>query len=414
MAWRTAGIRHVVIAVLAVSFSVAALFAVTAWAPAEAGATVTLGKLEATDSASGPVSVKKASVKQSGKTLTVSATTYRKWSLKKVTPRPASMKLPARYLCFQLRQAGTTKVLCPGRAKGGKFRVYRAKLLSNGRTSKFKQVKGSTVLRKNFRQVSVTFDFASVALTPGTLNWAVVADWTGPACEDGEHTDLCRNQAPIESKIRSKIRQPRIIGCTTRTGVYHHGDRNRKWIALTYDDGPSAYTLDVLNTFRKANARATFFMVGSLVGGRADTVRQILKQGSELANHSWSHEMNPGASSLSSTNAAIRKASGFTPCMFRPPYGSMGGSTLPAARSLGMGTIIWDIDTIDYRLPGAGTIASRALSGGRGSIVLMHDGGGNRSQTVAATKNIVNTLKLRGFQLVTVSEILGAKTTWSP
>lgn len=132
-----------------------------------------------------------------------------------------------------------------------------------------------------------------------------------------------------------------------------------------------------------------------------------------VANHSWNHANlgggGSGASSqLSRTNAAIRKATGFTPCLFRPPYGSTGSDLVRRTRWQGMTSILWSVDPLDWRQPGAGSIASRVVSGtGRGAIILSHDGGGPRGQTLSALPKIVTSLKRKGYSFVTVNELLG-------
>jgi peptidoglycan/xylan/chitin deacetylase (PgdA/CDA1 family) len=108
------------------------------------------------------------------------------------------------------------------------------------------------------------------------------------------------------------------------------------------------------------------------------------------------------------TNAAIRRATGFRPCVFRPPYGSSGADLVARTRELGMTSVLWSADPADWRTPGAGVITSRVLAqAGPGAIVLSHDGGGPRSQTLAALPGIVAGLRARGYGFTTVSGLLG-------
>ncbi len=113
------------------------------------------------------------------------------------------------------------------------------------------------------------------------------------------------------------------------------------------------------------------------------------------------------------TSRRIKHATGFAPCLFRPPGGAFDSRVVSDARSLGMSTVIWDVDPRDWSTPGSGAIYSRVVSATRpGSIVLMHDGGGNRSQTVAALPKIVHTLRHRGYRFVTVTRLLRQRTIW--
>ena len=106
---------------------------------------------------------------------------------------------------------------------------------------------------------------------------------------------------------------------------------------------------------------------------------------------------------------------GFQPCLFRPPFGSFNAGTVANARRAGMSTIIWDVDPRDWSTPGTAAIYSRVVSGTHtGSIVLMHDGGGPRGETVAALPRIIRTFKSRGYRMVTVSQLLGQPLLWRP
>jgi peptidoglycan/xylan/chitin deacetylase (PgdA/CDA1 family) len=115
------------------------------------------------------------------------------------------------------------------------------------------------------------------------------------------------------------------------------------------------------------------------------------------------------------TSNRIKEATGFRPCLFRPPYGAYDSRVVSDARSLGMTTVNWDVDPTDWTTPGSEAIYQRVVSHVQpGSIVLMHDGGGNRSQTVAALPRIIQNLKGRGYHFSTVSQMLGQRTIWEP
>jgi len=178
-----------------------------------------------------------------------------------------------------------------------------------------------------------------------------------------------------------------------------------KVIYLTFDDGPSTYSPAILDLLKGYNAKATFFVIGGQVGTRGKVVRRERNDGHLVGNHSWNH---PDLTRLSSsqvsyqlvrTNRAIRAAGLPQPTCMRPPYGAYNKSVLRVTNQLQLREVMWSIDSRDWTKPGASTIARRVISGARnGSIVLLHDGGGNRSQTVAATRAILRTLGRQGYR----------------
>jgi peptidoglycan/xylan/chitin deacetylase (PgdA/CDA1 family) len=200
-----------------------------------------------------------------------------------------------------------------------------------------------------------------------------------------------------------------------------NGPRTRRAVALTFDDGPGQYTGRVLDVLKRTGAKATFFVLGQLVT-TGELLRRALREGHAIGNHSFNHAnlSGGGMGQMTSTNAAIRRTTGYTPCLFRAPYGAVSGLLIGQARSLGMLTIQWDVDPRDWSRPGSGAImAGRPASAARvlsavhpGSIVVMHDGGGPRDQTLAALPGMIATLQRRGYRLVTVPELLGLRPTF--
>jgi len=180
-----------------------------------------------------------------------------------------------------------------------------------------------------------------------------------------------------------------------------------------FDGGPSlTQTPAILATLHRLGARATFFEEGRHVRGREALMRQILAFGDEIGNHSFHHPIDPGEGELASTQAAIRAATGFTPCLFRPPYGELDRQEKAAARANGLEMVFWTLDSEDDRHPGVGAIRTRVVRRTKpGSIVLLHDGG-HHPQTVEALPGIVEGLQARGLRLVTVTELLGGKQVY--
>lgn len=186
-----------------------------------------------------------------------------------------------------------------------------------------------------------------------------------------------------------------------------------KLVALTFDDGPHPiYTLQVLAVLKKYQVKATFFELGYEVAGHPSLSRAVRDAGSEIGNHSYYH-LNWGRSSETTidreirwTSDAIAKATGTRPAWLRPPGGALNDKVYRAASRLGISLLMWDVDTNDWRKPPPAAIAARAISGARpGAIILMHDGGGDRSRTVAALPTIIDGLKKRGYSFVTISDL---------
>jgi peptidoglycan-N-acetylglucosamine deacetylase len=209
------------------------------------------------------------------------------------------------------------------------------------------------------------------------------------------------------------------FGCTSRAGeIAREGPRAAvaaNEVALTFDDGPSrTQTPAILETLDRLGARATFFEEGRHVRGREALMRQILAAGDEIGNHSFHHPVDPGEAELASTQAAIRAATGFTPCLFRPPYGELNRTEKAAAIANGLQLVFWTLDSEDDTHPGVGPIRARVVRRTKpGSIVLLHDGG-HHPQTVEALPGIVEGLQRRGLHLVTVTELLGGRMLYRP
>ncbi len=183
-----------------------------------------------------------------------------------------------------------------------------------------------------------------------------------------------------------------------------------KPFALTFDDGPwPEYTEQILQILAQHNAKATFFMVGQMVREHPKIARQVRDDGHAIGNHSWSHPSRPRdpVAEIEKTNAEIKKAVGFTPSTFRPPYGILKNGMAKQAMKDGQAVFIWSADSNDWKKPAPETIARRVISQATpGGIALMHDGGGTRRNTVAALPIILETLQSRGYYFVTVPELL--------
>ena len=177
-------------------------------------------------------------------------------------------------------------------------------------------------------------------------------------------------------------------------------------VYLTFDDGPHpTWTPQVLDILRDYDAQATFFVLGELAALRPGLIQRIGNEGHVIANHTYNHQSMAGMSfsrfqwQIQATENAVRGAGGqIAPCL-RPPYGAMDGNTRSFAAALGYDVIMWDVDPRDWAQPGAGVIADRVVFNTRpGSIVLLHDGGASRAQTVAGLRSIMSRLSAQGYE----------------
>jgi peptidoglycan-N-acetylglucosamine deacetylase len=186
-----------------------------------------------------------------------------------------------------------------------------------------------------------------------------------------------------------------------------------KEVALTFDDGPGPYTPDILRILVREHVPATFFEVGIEERYFSAATAQIVARGYPIGDHTESHrpmsqlKRKAQLTELLQDSAAIGNYGAPFPRLFRPPYGMWNHTTLGLLRKYKMLMVLWSVDTDDYERPGVKVIVQRALAGLEpGAIILLHDAGGDRSQTVAALPRIVRGLRKRGYKLVTVPRLL--------
>jgi peptidoglycan/xylan/chitin deacetylase (PgdA/CDA1 family) len=162
---------------------------------------------------------------------------------------------------------------------------------------------------------------------------------------------------------------------------------------LTFDDGPGPHTDELLDVLARYEVRATFFVIGAQIAQRAATVRRAVDEGHAIGNHSWDHPSLPSLAEdeihdqLARTSGAIVEVTGRAADLFRPPFGDTDATVERVAAALGMRQVLWDVDTEDWQEPGRDLILERLRTAGAADIVvLLHDGGGDRSGTVAAVE----------------------------
>jgi peptidoglycan-N-acetylglucosamine deacetylase len=184
------------------------------------------------------------------------------------------------------------------------------------------------------------------------------------------------------------------------------------YIAMTFDDGPSAeLTPKLLDMLRERGIKATFFVVGRNVEEYPDIVRRMANEGHEVANHSWSHPAltKLGAESfrkqIENTNEAIAKATGKRPVLMRPPYGATSALlNRRLSEQFGLKVILWSVDPLDWKYRNSNRVYSSIIQNTQpGSIILTHD---IHATTVAAMPATLDTLLSKGYKFVTVSELI--------
>ncbi|MEV7543880.1 polysaccharide deacetylase family protein [Streptomyces sp. NPDC089915] len=180
-----------------------------------------------------------------------------------------------------------------------------------------------------------------------------------------------------------------------------------KAMVLTFDDGPDPrYTPAILDTLRRYGVRAMFFVCGEMATDNRDLLRRMAAEGHVIGNHTWTHPQIPQLSrsalesEIGRTSEVVEQAVGQPPLWFRAPYGAWNRAAFEIGADLGMEPLAWTVDSLDWTEPGTTTIVSRVLDGAAPNvIVLNHDAGGNRSQSVRALEAYLPQLLGRGYRM---------------
>ncbi len=187
----------------------------------------------------------------------------------------------------------------------------------------------------------------------------------------------------------------------------------KKIIALTFDDGPwPSSTAKILDILKKNNIKGTFFVVGQNVKNYPDLIKQVVTDGHVIGNHTWHHwyhHMNAQAAAyeVANTGDIIYQTTGVKTSLFRPPGGIMNNGVAAYAKSNKYAVIMWSADSMDYSRPAVPRLMNNIFREAKpGGIVLMHDGGGDRSHTVKALPDIISKFRKQGYEFVTVPELL--------
>lgn len=242
--------------------------------------------------------------------------------------------------------------------------------------------------------------------------------WAGPAAVVVAVSLAVLAPTAETAQAASAFDPGRLVGCRPLgASLRLAGPFHRRAIALTFDDGPGLYSPAVLGVLERFRVPGTFFVVGELVRRHEELLRRALAGGSVLGNHTFSHTnvSAGGYRQIRGAQDAIRRATGYTPCVFRAPGGAISPLLVAQARSLGLHTVGWNVDPQDWSRPGSAAIHTRVTRAVRpGAIILLHDGGGLRGQTVAALPRIITTLRAWGYRFLTVPQLLGLPSRYQP
>lgn len=192
-----------------------------------------------------------------------------------------------------------------------------------------------------------------------------------------------------------------------------NGRGREKLVALTFDDGPGPLTKQFLSTLNRLGVKATFYVQGGLVAQYPKEMKAMVAHGHEVGIHTWNHPPlttlygDALTSQVYDTRDVIREYAGVDPGTMRPPYGDINDRVMRELAPARLVQVLWDVDTNDWRGHSSSTIVDHVLANATaGSIVLMHDGGTTRQATLASIEPIVNGLRAKGVEFVTVEELL--------
>ncbi|MGL5063366.1 MAG: polysaccharide deacetylase family protein [Microcoleus sp.] len=194
--------------------------------------------------------------------------------------------------------------------------------------------------------------------------------------------------------------------------VYEANISNSKVIALTFDDGPSPDTLKILEVLQQHNTVATFFCLGRNLREYPEIAKKVVQAGNAIGNHTWHHYYHnvtekTASNEIDYTGIHIHRSTGTKSLLFRPPGGYLNNGFADYAKKKNYVVVMWSIDPKDYLQQSPSTIANTVIYQAKsGAIVLLHDGGGPRYNTVKALNLIIPQLKQQGYRFVTVPQLL--------
>lgn len=219
----------------------------------------------------------------------------------------------------------------------------------------------------------------------------------------------------IKNEEADKEKEPEKEHETTATETEEKKtdiDNEKPMLALTFDDGPSAHTVRLLDIFEKYGGKGTFFVIGNTLDNRKDTLKRIAAEGHEIGNHSWSHRQFTNISleevkdQIMMTRAKIYDITGVDYTLVRPPYGACNDEIRALGKTLDVSFVNWSVDTLDWKTKNSDAVYKEIMKDAcDGAIILCHD---LHKTTVDAMEKVIPDLIEKGYQLVTVTELLTA------
>jgi peptidoglycan/xylan/chitin deacetylase (PgdA/CDA1 family) len=228
------------------------------------------------------------------------------------------------------------------------------------------------------------------------------------------HARVAPKHTPAEELASMRAAEEKAIDhVLSYTPAITAGGSHGNEVALTFDDGPGPYTQQLVGVLNRYHVHATFFAIGEEERYFSPGTSLELRSGDVVGDHTETHPMMASLSThdqyeeLFEQIARIELLGGPRPRLFRPPYGSFDATTFKLLHKLHLLMVLWSTDTDDYTLPGIGAIEQSALAGAHpGAIILMHDAGGDRSETIAALPTIIEGLRKKGLRAVTVPRLM--------
>ncbi len=220
--------------------------------------------------------------------------------------------------------------------------------------------------------------------------------------------------AALQRQKHQRAKEDDAVAATlAKTPFVRQAGAQHREVALTFDDGPGIYTERILDALRRGHAKGTFFTVGRQIGSFPLPLQRSVAEGNEIGDHTWNHadltKLAPKdlTAEITDQAAALQQDGLPRPRLFRPPYGAYNDATLAATAKQKMLTVMWTIDSSDYMATDPVALSKYVLGLAQpGAIILMHDGGGNRTVTSQALPLIVRGLSKAGFKMVTVPRLL--------
>jgi len=366
-----------------------------------------------------PLAVQTASLGQDGQDLV--------WQVVLTQPfSPGALARDRESVCLLIERAGNgsalSRVCLAGPQPGARApQLIYAPMIGTG--SGHGSAIAATVTRASPRALTASFLPASIGLSYEPLRWQVISSLAVPGCVPAVSGQAgCATLFPATATL-VRLHTPQLVGCEPAGPDWvFHGPTNKREIALTFDDGPWSEppSSQFVSLLAREHAPATFFEIGEHIATydpHGTVEREMLADGDMIGDHTWSHPDLLGLSQaaqrqeIARAAVAIRHATGgFQPCLFRAPYGAVDPGLLALAHSMGFATIQWNVDPRDWALPGTGAIIDNVVANAHdGAIVEEHFGGGPRYETLDALPKEIAELRAKGYQLVTLTQMLGYK-----